>query len=165
MPTIRQDESHRDAPRGHDGQTRGATAIKQHPTKKCGSQETAANRGGGNKIQRPAIYVSDNEDETLAAPPVQRRSEQILSQREDLEEHNPNLHRIYDLAETEQATVPPLAVEQRRLTQGYHAANLSLQLDKWAHKLYFAGAIIDQETGEKLEYWDLIKNQNAESSG
>ena len=40
---------------------------------------------------------------------------------------------------------------------GYHCANLSLQLDEWAHDFYFVGAIIDEATGEKLEYRDLIK--------
>ena len=83
---------------------------------------------------------------------MQLRSQQILSQREDPEEHNPNLHCIYNLVETEQATVPPLAVDQRKLTQGYHAANLNLQLEEWAYKFYFVDAIINQETREKLEY-------------
>ena len=30
-------------------------------------------------------------------------------------------------------------------------------MDEWAYKYYFAGAIIDQETGKKLEYRDLVK--------
>ena len=63
------------------------------------------------KHSAPANYVSDNEDETLAAPPVQRRSQRILQKKEDPEEHNPNLHCIYDLVETKRATVPPLAVK------------------------------------------------------
>ena len=81
-----------------------------------------------------------------------RRSKRILSQQE--EQENPNLHRIYDLAENETATLPPLAVDQRKLTRGYHAANLSMQLDEWAYKYYFAGAIIDQDIGKNR---DLIK--------
>ena len=61
------------------------------------------------------------------------------------------------LAAKETAVVPPLAVEQRKLTRGYASANLSLQLDEWAHETYFVGAILDEETGDKLEYRDLIK--------
>ena len=53
--------------------------------------------------------------------------------------------------------MPELAVHQCKLTRGYHCANLSLQLDEWAHDFYFAGAIVDESTGEKLEYRDLIK--------
>ena len=102
-------------------QQRNAAHKKQLQT-----EEEEMKRGEATKFSPPANYVSDDEDETPTAPPVRRRSQRILSQREDLEEHNPNLHRIYDLAETEQATVPPLTVDQRRLMRGYHAANLNL---------------------------------------
>ena len=105
----------------------------------------------------PINIIPDNGEGTAAPPPKLRRSQRFLSQQEEHEEHLPNLHRIYDLAEHETAKPPPLAVEQRKLTRGYHAANLNLQLDEWAYKFYFAGAIIDQETSEKLEYRDLVK--------
>ena len=94
----------------------------------------------------PINYISDEEDGKPSRPRVVRHSKRILSQQE--EQENPNLHRIYDLAENETATLPPLAVDQRKLTRGYHAANLSMQLDEWAYKYYFAGAIIDQDTGK-----------------
>ena len=34
---------------------------------------------------------------------------------------------------------------------------MNLQLNEWAYKEHFAGAIIDDKIGEKLEYRDLIK--------
>ena len=32
-----------------------------------------------------------------------------------------------------------------------------MQMDEWAYKYYFAGAIIDRDTVEKLEYSHLVK--------
>ena len=61
------------------------------------------------------------------------------------------------LATNETATVPPLAVDQRKLTRGCNCANLNLQLDEWAYTAYFVRTILDEETGEQLEYRDLIK--------
>ena len=34
---------------------------------------------------------------------------------------------------------------------------MDLQLNEWAYKQHFAGAVIDEETGESLEYRDLMK--------
>ena len=48
-------------------------------------------------------------------------------------------------------------MEQRKLTRGYASANLSLQLGEWAYDTYFVGAILDEKTGDTLEYRDLIK--------
>jgi len=31
-------------------------------------------------------------------------------------------------------------------------------MDKWVHETFFAGAIIDDETGKSLEYWNLMKS-------
>ena len=92
----------------------------------------------------PVNYISDNEDKDAAPQP--RRSKQILSQRQPDEDNS--LQRIVALAANETATVPPLAVDMRKLTRGYHSANLSLQLDEWAYKTYFVGAILDEKTGE-----------------
>ena len=103
----------------------------------------------------PANYVSDDEDDDPQAATSKRRSRRIQSQRQP--DKYDTLHRIVALAAKETATVPELAVHQRKLTMGYHCANLSLQLDEWAHDFYFAGAIIDETTGEKMEYRDLIK--------
>lgn len=61
------------------------------------------------------------------------------------------------LVAKETAAVPPLAVEQRKLTRGYASANLSLQLDEWAYDTYFVGATLGENTIDKLEYRDLIK--------
>ena len=53
--------------------------------------------------------------------------------------------------------IPDLKVQKRKLARGWAGANLSLQLSKWGYKDLFAGAIIDEDTGRKLEYRDLIK--------
>ena len=55
-------------------------------------------------------------------------------------------HRILDLK-----------VQTNKPARGWAGANLSLQLSKWGYKDLFAGAIIDEDTGTKLEYRDLIK--------
>ena len=41
---------------------------------------------------------------------------------------------------------------------GYANANKFLQMDEWAFQQYFAGAIVDEETGQAMEYRDLIKH-------
>ena len=61
------------------------------------------------------------------------------------------------LAANETATIPRLQIKKDVSTRGYAAANQHLQLDEWAYKDYFAGAVIDGKTGESLEYRDLIK--------
>ena len=96
--------------------------------------------------KEPANYVSDDNDtattaemesdsewdsEAVDEPSIatlRRRSSRIQSQRQP-DEHDA-LHRIVVLAAKETATVPELAAHKRKLTMGYHCANLSLQLDK-----------------------------------
>ena len=46
-----------------------------------------------------------------------------------------------------------------KLAQGYGLANQILQTDEWAYEDLFAGAVINEVTGETLEYRDLIKNE------
>ena len=106
-------------------------------------------------LDAPVNYVSDNEDDNGHERPPPRRSWRKLSQRQPVE--GDILHRIVALAAKETAVVPPLAVEQRKLTRDYAGANLSLQLDKWAYDTCFVGSILDDNTGDKLEYRDLIK--------
>ena len=67
------------------------------------------------------------------------------------------LERIAALAAQEQADVLDLTIGERKLTRGWALANHHLQMDEWAFEDYFAGAIIDETTGESLEYRDLIK--------
>ena len=101
-----------------------------------------------NDINDAAGYASEEEDE---APPHKPR-------------RSPRLHRIAALATTETAHVPRLAIQQKKYTQGYAAANLELQLkewafdqhNEWATKYNFAGAVVDKETGKLLEYRDLV---------
>ena len=86
-----------------------------------------------NYVKDTAGYVSEEEDEAPLHKP--RRS--------------PRLHRIAALAATETAHVPRLAIQQKRYTQGYAAANLELQLkewafdqhNEWATKYNFVGAV------------------------
>ena len=61
------------------------------------------------------------------------------------------------LAANETAEVPRLQITPSGARKGYSAANQHLQLDEWAYREYFAGAIIDDKTGQSLEYRDLIK--------
>ena len=60
------------------------------------------------------------------------------------------------LAAKETAEVLRLQITPSGSRKGYAAANQHLQLDEWAYKEYFAGAIIDDKTGQSLEYRDLI---------
>ena len=68
-----------------------------------------------------------------------------------------DLQRIVRLAAKETAEVPKLQIKPNGLSKGYAVANQHLQLDEWAYKEYFAGAIIDDETGQSLEHRDLIR--------
>ena len=61
------------------------------------------------------------------------------------------------LAANETAIMPRMQIKSDVSSRGYTEANQHLQLDEWAYTEYFAGAIIDDKTGESLEYRDLIK--------
>ena len=61
------------------------------------------------------------------------------------------------LAARETAEVPRLQIKPNGPSKGYAAANQHLQLDEWAYREYCSGAIIDDKTGQRLEYRDLIK--------
>ena len=65
--------------------------------------------------------------------------------------------RLASLVATESSFVPNLSIRENRLRRGWADANQHLQMSEWAYKEYFAGAIIDENTGEALEYRDLIK--------
>lgn len=67
------------------------------------------------------------------------------------------LHRIMALAAQKKATVPDLSIRNTNTARGWVSVNLDLQMKEWAFKDHFAGAIIDNKTGSKLEYRDLIK--------
>lgn len=54
--------------------------------------------------------------------------------------------------------MPELACGAVKYQGGYTNANKFLQMDEWAFQQYFAGAIIDEETGQAMEYRDLIKH-------
>ena len=72
-------------------------------------------------------------------------------------EHN-RFQRSLNLVKYDTPTIPDLTINvQQKLARGLGQANESLQPSKWAHEMYFAGAIIDYETYKALEYCDLIK--------
>ena len=107
-------------------------------------------------------YISDDENENMGEPSSTpapgnelRRSKSVMQQIKANEKDD--LQRITMLAAKETAEVRRLQIKPNGLSKGYAAANQHLQLDEWAYKEYFAGAIIDDNTGQSLEYRDLIK--------
>ena len=54
--------------------------------------------------------------------------------------------------------MPTMTIRQNRsVSRGLYQANEALQMKEWAFDELFAGVILDDETGESLEYRDLIK--------
>ena len=78
-----------------------------------------------------------------------RRSKRVLSQLRENEKNG--LGRIAALAATETATIPGLACRANKYQGNYTNANKFLQMDEWTFQQYFAGAIIDEETGQAME--------------
>ena len=97
-------------------------------------------------------YMSDDDEESVA--PTVRRSKRIQQSSQPADQ---DLHHIAILAETDHTPAPQLKVNQCKFARGYAAANHNSQLEEWAYKLYFAGAIVDDETGKSLEHRGLIK--------
>ena len=64
---------------------------------------------------------------------------------------------IVALAAHEKVSMPDFTIKDNTFRRGWASANLDLQMKEWAFEEHFAGAIIDDKTGEKLEYIDLIK--------
>ena len=62
-----------------------------------------------------------------------------------------------DLAAHEKASMPDLTIKDKKIRRGWASANLDLQMKEWAFQEQFAGAIINDKTGKKLEYRDLMK--------
>ena len=67
------------------------------------------------------------------------------------------LHQINNLMATDPTTMPDLTINPEKTTSMYGAANHHLQMNELAFQEYFAGAITCKETGQPLEYRDLIK--------
>ena len=115
-------------------------------------------------------YISDDEEEadeendadwdfpqpTNIPGQGPRRSKRVLSQLRQNEKEG--LERIEALAAWEDAVVPDLSIRDRKHSNGYSAANKHLQMSEWAFEAYFAGAIIDEITGQSMEYRDLVKD-------
>ena len=112
-----------------------------------------------------ANYVSDDEDEAWDEPNKAsvpgnglRQSKRVMEQLKANEKED--LQRIVMLAAKETAEVPRLQITPSVSRKGYAAANQHLQLDEWAYKEYFAGAIIDDKTGQVLNTETQLKDQN-----
>ena len=61
------------------------------------------------------------------------------------------------MAEYETAAIPDLSIRSKIFTRGMSGANMNLQMSEWSYKDCFAGSLIDEDTGESMEYRDLIK--------
>ena len=154
--------------------TAGACTILYHiddnvtdmPVPAIQPQRVAPTRSADSKGEDYAPnYISDDDGDER--PARHRRSPRL---NKVLEEERPDrrdnvLHRIVALVAAETAEVPRLVIQQEKLTRGYGAANLELQLKKWGYDTHsnwaeannLAGAIVCQATGNMLEYRDLIK--------
>ena len=64
------------------------------------------------------------------------------------------LHRIPFLA----ALNPDLTIKDDRPTRGLGVANVHLQMSERAYAQHIAGAVIENDTVEQLDYQDLVKN-------
>ena len=69
------------------------------------------------------------------------------------------MHRIVNLVTHETAEVPDLSINlERKTARGLGHANEVLQMAEWAQEELFANAIVDKDTGNAMEYRDLIKS-------
>ena len=99
-----------------------------------------------------AAYISDDEDGEATPPsPKSRLSRRVITQQH--QDEGDKLHRIAFLA----AINPDLTIKDNRPTQGLGGANVHLQLSERAYDQHIAGAVIDDDSGEQLEYQDLVK--------
>ena len=142
--------------------------VKEHISRAPGALEpvrdsiTAGTIKAHHKPQSPnhheePNYISDDES-VQHDNHRNRRSKRILRQQRIDDQQT--LHRIVNLVGTETAHVPDLQVNRKRATaRGLGHANEALQMAEWAYHEHFAGAIIDETTGESMEYRDLIKNE------
>ena len=92
-------------------------------------------------------YISD--DESVAPTNHRaRRSKRILRQQ-----------RIDDQQQLHHIVIPDLEINRKRtVSRGLGYANEILQMEEWAYADLFAGSIIDNVTGESMEYRNLIKS-------
>ena len=103
----------------------------------------------------PVNHISDDKDSgCLQVPPTQRNTH-LLNQCQP--DDNGILQRIVTLVTQKTAKAQALVVDTWQLMMGFHCFNFNLQLDKWVHNFYFTGTIIDEITGEQMEYRDLTK--------
>ena len=104
-------------------------------------------------------YISDDDDESVTHDHHRNRRSKRLMRQQRIDDHD-DLHRIVNLVANETTTIPDLRINRKRpTTHGLGHANEALQMAEWAYHEHFAGAIIDEVTGESMEYRDLIKSE------
>ena len=101
-------------------------------------------------------YASEDEDDDYEPTLSQRtlRSQRVMQRQRKSTEPN----HIAALAASETTCIPDLTVQRRKFTRGYGHANLDLQMKEWALQENFAGVVINEDTGEAMEYRHLIKH-------
>ena len=138
-------------------------AQQQQSTPKTPPTDIPCSFPTNNPSGTPINYDSDGEDDDKDNRPASsrksgrtiRRSKRALQQLRDNKKEKPHL--IVALAAHEKLSMPDLTIKDDKFRRGWASANLDLQMKEWAFQENFAGAIIDDKTGEKLEYRDLIK--------
>ena len=101
-----------------------------------------------------AAYISDDEDGESTPPlPRSRHSRRVIAQKH--QDEREKLHRIAFLAAQNQ----DLTIKDNIPTLGLGGANVHLQLSKWVYAQHITGAVIDHDTGGKIEYQDLVKKE------
>ena len=102
-------------------------------------------------IPKVIAYVTDNEDEKQPSRNHRAsKSKRVMAQRR----HN---DLMAFLVAHERAAMPYLTIKSRKITRGFSGANMDMQLNEWSYEGLFAGAVVYEDTGETLEYRDLIK--------
>ena len=98
-----------------------------------------------------AAYISDDDD-VEATPPSPRSwsSRRVITQQH--QDERDKLHRISFVA----AHNPYLAIKENRPTRGLGGVNVNLQLSEWAYAQHISGEVIDDDTGEQLEYRKIV---------
>ena len=139
-----------------------ATTVQRHKSAQAAAtapQQTTSPpsplSSTSNSDDDPA-YISDDEDKAPSVHHRARRRKRVMQQRQA--DERDKLTHIINLMATDQTTIPDLAVNvKRKLTRGWGHAKKCLQVTEWAHEDLFVGAIINNATGESLEYCELIK--------
>ena len=101
-----------------------------------------------------ANYIADNKDDNYDDATRPNKREYTIRRSKRVKD---SLHLIAALTANEKAEMPYLSIKNKQLVSGWDSANLDLQMKEWVFKDHITGAVVDNKTGKKLEYRDLIK--------